>query len=104
MLFNHGYCNKIPRATQCGLLSAARSAHIDFYNITPASNLSIGNHADILEGGIKTITGTKLDLIISQFPLFLCFLSTRVELMTSTQKEMLGYVKTKWKTGFSIFI
>ena len=54
---------------------------------------------DILEGGIKTIIGTKLDLIISQFPLFLCFLSTRLELMTSTQKEMLRYVKTKWKTN-----
>jgi hypothetical protein len=52
---------------------------------------------DILEGGIKTIIGTKPDLIISQFPLFLCFLSTRLELMTSTQKEMLRYITSKWK-------
>ena len=44
--------------------------------------------------------------IVAKRSVFLCFLSTRVELMTSTQKKMLRYVtlryvtlRLKWKTG-----
>jgi hypothetical protein len=40
--------------------------------------------------------------IVLKRSVFLCFLTTRVELMTSTQKKMLRYVtiRLKWKTGF----
>jgi hypothetical protein len=40
--------------------------------------------------------------IVAKRSVFLCFLTTRVELMTSTQKRMLRYVtiRLKWKTGF----
>jgi hypothetical protein len=39
--------------------------------------------------------------IVAKRSVFLCFLTTRVELMTSTQKTMLRYVtiRLKWKTG-----
>ena len=41
--------------------------------------------------------------IVAKRRVFLCFLTTRVELMTSTQKKMLRYVtiRLKWKTGFT---
>jgi hypothetical protein len=41
--------------------------------------------------------------IVPKRSVFLCFLTTRVELMTSTQKKMLRYVtiRLKWKTGLS---
>jgi hypothetical protein len=41
--------------------------------------------------------------IVAKRSVFLCFLTTRVELMTSTQKKMLRYVtiRLKWKTGLS---
>jgi hypothetical protein len=40
--------------------------------------------------------------IVAKRSVFLCFLTTRAELMTSTQKKMLRYVtiRLKWKTGF----
>ena len=39
--------------------------------------------------------------IVPKRGVFLCFLTTRVELMTLTQKKMLRYVtiRLKWKTG-----
>jgi hypothetical protein len=43
------------------------------------------------------------DRIVAKRSVFLCFLTTREELMTSTQKKMLRYVtiRLKWKTGFT---
>jgi hypothetical protein len=42
--------------------------------------------------------------IVAKRSVFLCFLTIRVELMTSTQKKMLRYVtiRLKWKTGFRL--
>jgi trehalose-6-phosphate synthase len=37
--------------------------------------------------------------IVAKRSVFLCFLTTRVELMTSTQKKMLRYVTVEVKTG-----
>jgi hypothetical protein len=55
----------------------------------------------IITGGISSSTLKPVfhfNRIVAKRSVFLCFLSTRVELMTSTQKKMLRYVTLRYDT------
>jgi hypothetical protein len=53
-----------------------------------------------VENGLKLVF--HFNRIAPKRNVFLCFLTTRVEQMTSTQKKMLRYVtiRLEWKTSF----